>query len=109
MKPISRSNCPIQRATKVVGDAWSYLILREFFLEGTRRFRDLENQLSLSPNTLSARLKKLQEAGLIGRRFYSDHPPRAEYFLTDKGRAFGPVMDALYEWGMAHTPDLPQA
>ena len=109
MKPIDRSNCPIHRATNVVGDAWSYLIMREFFIEGTRRFRDLEAQLSLSPNTLSGRLKKLEQAGLISREFYSQHPPRAEYALTERGHAFGPVMDALYDWGEAHTPDLPNS
>jgi len=109
MKPITRANCPIQRATNVVGDPWSFLILREFFLEGNRRFRDLEDRLGLSPNTLSVRLKKLEQAGLIRREFYSDHPPRARYALTERGRDFGPVMDALYDWGMAHTPDLAQA
>jgi len=110
MKQIDRSNCPILRATGVIGDQWSLLILREFFLEGKRRrFADLQDMLGLSPNTLSARLKKLEEAGIIRRRMYSTHPPRAEYILTARGRALGPVLDALYDWGMAHTPDLPGA
>jgi len=109
MKPITRANCPIHRATNVVGDRWAFLVLREFFLEGPRRFRDLEDQLGLSPNTLSARLKKLEQAGVIKRVFYSEHPPRAEYHLTEVGQAFAPVMDALYDWGMAYTPDLPVA
>lgn len=94
------------RATNEIGDQWSFLIVREFFLEGSRRFSDLQDQLGLSPNTLSARLKKLEEAGIVVRSMYSTHPPRAEYALTDKGRALAPVMDALYDWGMAQTPDL---
>jgi len=106
MKPVSRDNCPILRATNEIGDQWSLLILREFFLEGPRRFRDLEAMLDVSPNTLSARLKKLEQAGIVMRELYSSHPPRAEYHLTRKGRALGKVMDALYDWGMAHTPDL---
>ena len=106
MKPVSRANCPIHRATNEIGDQWSLLILREFFLEGTRRFRDLEEQLGLSPNTLSTRLKKMEEAGIVIRELYSTHPPRSEYKLTDKGRALSPVMNAIYDWGMAHTPDL---
>lgn len=57
-------------------------------------------------NTLSARLKKLEEAWMLSCKMYSTHPPRAEYELTEKGRALGAVMDALYDWGMAQTPDI---
>ncbi|MBX2853681.1 MAG: helix-turn-helix transcriptional regulator [Rhodobacteraceae bacterium] len=106
MKTVSRDNCPIHRATNEMGDQWSLLILREFFLEGTRRFSDLEEQLGLSPNTLSTRLKKLEQAGVVVREIYSTNPPRSEYKLTDKGRALAPVMNAIYDWGMTHTPDL---
>lgn len=108
MKQIDRSNCPILRATNIIGDQWSLLILREFFLEGRRRFSDLEDMLALSPNTLSARLRRLEDAGLLKREIYSRRPLRAEYDLTDRGRALAPVMDALYDWGAAHTPDLPR-
>lgn len=105
MKPISRDNCPIHRATNEIGDQWSFLILREFFLEGERKFSDLQDMLKVSPNTLSTRLKKLEERGILERHFYSQNPPRAAYKLTDKGQALGKVMDALYDWGMAHTPN----
>ncbi len=102
----SRENCPILRATNAMGDQWSILILREFFLEGPRRFQDLQDVLGLSPNTLSGRLKKLESAGIITRRQYSTNPPRAEYHLTEAGQALGPVMGALRTWGETHTPDL---
>ena len=103
MKDISRDNCPIHRATNAMGDQWSILILREFFLEGARRFQDLQETLGLSPNTLSGRLKKLEESGVVERHFYSKNPPRADYRLTERGRDLAPVMNALYDWGMAHT------
>ena len=102
----SRENCPILRATNAMGDQWSILILREFFLEGPRRFQDLQDVLGLSPNTLSGRLKKLESAGIIARRQYSTNPPRAEYHLTEAGQALGPFMGALRTWGETHTPDL---
>jgi len=57
----------------------------------------------ISPNTLSARLKRLEEHGVVERRFYEQHPPRAEYVLTDKGRQLGPVLKALFDWGRKHT------
>jgi DNA-binding HxlR family transcriptional regulator len=48
---------------------------------------------------LSARLKTLESNGVIAARLYEQHPPRFEYFLTEKGRALGPVLEALYRWG----------
>jgi DNA-binding HxlR family transcriptional regulator len=56
----------------------------------------------IAPNILSARLKLMEEHGLVTRRFYSDHPPRAEYFLTDKGRELGMIVGALAAWGSRH-------
>ena len=53
----------------------------------------------MAPNTLSARLKALEGQGVIGTRLYESHPPRYEYFLTDKGKALGPVLKALHGWG----------
>jgi hypothetical protein len=44
----------------------------------------------------------MEEHGLVERRFYSDHPPRAEYLLTDKGRELGVVIGALAIWGSRH-------
>lgn len=101
-----RENCPILRATNAMGDQWSILILREFFLEGPRRFQDLQDVLGLSPNTLSGRLKKLETHGIVERRQYSANPPRSEYQLTEAGKALAPVMNALQGWGRAHMPDL---
>ena len=63
-------------------------------------FHDLEEGLAgVAPNTLSARLKTLEKQGVIAARLYEQHPPRFEYFLTDKGQALGPVLKALYKWG----------
>lgn len=44
----------------------------------------------------------MAEQGLISRRFYSDHPPRAEYLLTDRGKELAPVVGALAVWGSRH-------
>ncbi|HEY7239038.1 MAG TPA: helix-turn-helix domain-containing protein [Burkholderiales bacterium] len=93
-------SCPVVRALDVIGDSWTLLILRDLFLDGPRKFQDLQESLvGASPNTLSARLKKLEENGIIERRFYTEHPPRAEYVLTERGRELGPVMKSLRNWG----------
>jgi DNA-binding HxlR family transcriptional regulator len=94
--------CPVARTLDVIGERWTILILRDLFKRGggPLRYQDFERSLEgVSPNTLSARLKALMERGIIDRRFYEEHPPRAEYFLTEKGRTLGPILKAMYEWG----------
>ena len=72
-------------------------------LRGARRFQDFQTSLTgIAPTILSDRLKLMEEHGLIARRFYSDHPPRAEYLLTDKGQELGMVVGALAVWGTRH-------
>jgi DNA-binding HxlR family transcriptional regulator len=96
--------CPVARALDIIGERWTILILRDLFREGPRKFADFEASLAgISATTLSARLKKLEEHDILARRFYADHPPRAEYLLTDKGRTLGPLLKLLLDWGTKHT------
>src|SRR5690349_9158328 len=96
--------CPVARTIDIVGERWTMLIVRDLVRFGPRKFQDLEQSLrGISPNTLSARLKRLEEAGIVERRFYEQHPPRAEYVLTERGRELGPVVKALFDWGRRHT------
>jgi DNA-binding HxlR family transcriptional regulator len=96
--------CPVARTLDIVGDRWTILILRDLMLEGPRRFQDLQRSLSrISPNTLSARLRTLEEHGIVGRRLYEQYPPRAEYVLTAKGDELRPVLRMLRRWGEKHT------
>jgi DNA-binding HxlR family transcriptional regulator len=93
-------NCPVARTLEIVGERWSLLILRGLLRKGPVRFQELERSLTgVAPNTLSARLKTLEAHGVIATRLYATHPPRYEYFLTDKGKALSPVLKALYAWG----------
>src|SRR5436190_23198876 len=88
--------CPVARTLDIVGERWTMLIVRDLVRLGPRKFQDFEQSLrGISPNTLSARLKRLEDAGVIERRFYEQHPPRAEYVLTERGREPGPVLKAL--------------
>lgn len=95
----SQQSCPIARSLDLVGDRWTILVLRDLHL-GRTRFADLLRSLEgISPNLLSARLKGLEREAIVERRFYSERPPRAEYVLTDRGRAFGVVLRAMSDWG----------
>jgi DNA-binding HxlR family transcriptional regulator len=94
--------CPVAKTLEIVGDRWTLLVVRDL-LGGTRRFQDLQTGLpGLAPNILSDRLKLMEKHGLVARRLYSDHPPRAEYALTAKGQELGVVIGALAAWGSRH-------
>jgi DNA-binding HxlR family transcriptional regulator len=100
MAGYGQKHCPVARALDVIGEKWSLLILRDLFRHGPLRFQQFEERLpGVAPNTLSARLKTLGARGVIATRLYEHHPPRYEYFLTDKGKALAPVLRALYAWG----------
>ena len=109
--PLTASDlCPIARSLDVVGERWTMLIVRELVRFGPRKFQDLAQALvGISPNTLSARLKRLEEAEIVERRFYKQHPPRAEYLLTERGEELRPVLKALFAWGQRHTEYAPAA
>lgn len=97
------ADCPVAAALDIIGERWTLLIVRDLLRQGPRRFQDFLSSLAgVSPNTLSARLKRLEEAGVVERKLYAEHPPRAEYLLTEKGRALGPIVLALKKWGEAY-------
>lgn len=99
-KSYQQKNCPVARTLDVIGERWSILILRDLFRQGPRRFQDFQESLAgVAPNTLSARLKTLEAKGVIARLLYNEHPPRLEYYLTEKGKSLGPVLKALKNWG----------
>jgi len=76
------------------------LILRELFMR-SHRFEEIQAQTGGTPQMIAARLKTLQVDGLVERRLYNKRPPRYEYHLTEKGKAFYPVILALRAWGEA--------
>jgi DNA-binding HxlR family transcriptional regulator len=99
-KSYRQQNCPVARTLDVIGERWSILILRDLLLQGPRRFQDFQESLAgVAPNTLSARLRTLEAQGVIARLLYNKHPPRLEYYLTEKGKSLGPVLKALKNWG----------
>ncbi len=96
--------CPVARTLDLIGERWTILLLRDLLLKGPRRFQDFQASLpGVASNTLSARLKSLEDHGLVRRQLYNDRPPRLEYVLTDKGKSLGPVVKALRDWGGKHS------
>lgn len=93
-----RAPCPIARVTDLVGDWWTPIVLREAFA-GRKRFDDFQTALGVPRAVLAHRLARLVDEGLLTKIAYSARPPRSEYRLTDKGRAFWDVLAAMWRWG----------
>ena len=94
----SRPGC-IQAALNILGDKWSPLLLGQL-VEGGKTFGELETSLAgISPRTLSARLDKLAEHGIVAKVMYCPHPPRYRYELTKKGVELQDILSAMGDWG----------
>ena len=96
-------DCPVAKTLDLIGERWTLLLLRDLLLQGPRRFQDFQASLpGVAPNILSARLKSMEDHGLVRRQLYNERPPRLEYVLTDKGRSLGPIVKAMRDWGNKH-------
>ncbi len=91
-------NCSIAATLDVIGDRWTFLILRDLF-RGVRRFSDLVDDLGIAKNLLSDRLKRLVEHGVVEKVPYQERPVRYDYRLTAKGADLSPALIALMRWG----------
>ena len=88
----------VSRALQVIGDRWSFLVIREAFF-GARRFDVLRSELRIAPNILSDRLSRLVERGIFMKRMYQSRPDRFEYLLTPMGiDLYGPLI-MMMAWG----------
>src|SRR3954468_2699368 len=104
--PLGVRPCSLAAALDVLGERWSLLALREISY-GVHRFARIAGYTGASRDILADRLRKLEAAGVIERRPYSEHPPRYEYHLTEAGEELFPVMLALYQWGDKWAVDTP--
>lgn len=99
--------CPVARSLDQVGEWWSMMIMRDA-LHGLRRFDQFQKSLPIAPNMLTRRLGSLVKSGFLERRQYNERPPRFEYVPTERGRDFGPVLQALLIFGNKHlSPEGP--
>lgn len=97
-KSFAGIDCSVAQCLEVVGEWWSMLVVREAFL-GVTRFEDFQRRLGISRNILQNRLTTLVDAGVLVKVLYSEHPPRHDYRLTEKGRDLWPVLTAMRQWG----------
>lgn len=88
----------VSRSLEVIGDRWSFLVIREAFF-GARRFDKLQTELNIASNILTDRLARLVERGVFKKRKYQSLPERFEYLLTPMGMdLYGPLI-MMMAWG----------
>ncbi len=89
--------CPIARSLDVLGDWWSFLIIREALM-GTSRFGEFQKKLGMAKNILTVRLRALVDRDILATAPASDGSAYQEYRLTPKGRGVFPILVALRQW-----------
>lgn len=100
----TRSPCPISSALDLIGDRWTLVILRDL-LNGKTQFSEfLESPERITTSVLAARLRVMEEDGLVVRTPYQVRPKRFAYAPTDKGRGLLPVLQELCRWSNRHLP-----
>jgi DNA-binding HxlR family transcriptional regulator len=100
------AECGLPAALEVMGERWSFLILRAAF-NGLVHFEDFSSQLGIARNILSNRLARLVEHGVLERVRCEDDRRKVEYRMTEKGSDLLPAMLALRQWGEKYTMNLP--
>jgi DNA-binding HxlR family transcriptional regulator len=92
--------CTVSLTMDLVGGKWKAVILYHLKDE-LKRYSELHKEMpSVTEMTLSLQLKKLEKDGLIFRKVYGRKPPiKVVYSLTDLGKSFVPILEAITEWG----------
>ena len=92
-------SCPVQKTAKILDGKWTTLIVRDL-IGGKKRYSELQRSLSgISPRLLAARLRLLEQNGLLTRTVYPTVPPTTEYELTELGYGFKEVIEAMARFG----------
>ena len=99
------TECGLPQALEVMGERWSFMILRASF-NGLHHFEEFLSELGIARNILSNRLAKLVEHGILRRDPCADDRRKIEYRLTDKGFDLLPTMVALRQWGQKYGAEV---
>ena len=103
---VGQELCSVARTLEIIGDRWTWLIVRDAFL-GISRFHEFQESLGVSTNVLDDRLSRLVDQGILERTPYTDRPPRFEYRLTRKGSDLFTALNALRQWGDQYLCEKP--
>ena len=107
MRQDFRCDCPFTSALDIVGDKWILVIIKQILIEGKETFKDFtESGEAIATNILSAKLKFLEEAGLIIKTQRPDNKKTNLYLLTEQGLALTPILVELASWSDENLRDI---
>jgi DNA-binding HxlR family transcriptional regulator len=102
-----RSPCPVAHSLDIFGDRWTLLVVRDLFF-GRTRFKDFAaSPEGIPTNILSERLERLLARGIVEQIPAEDGTKRLAYRLTKKGKALGPILKGMRDWGLAWDKSTP--
>jgi len=93
-----QESCSVARVLEIIGERWTWLIIRDAFL-GMTRFDEFQESLGIARNVLTERLNRLVDEGIFERALYNERPARYEYRLTEKGSDLFTALNAIRQWG----------
>lgn len=100
-----RSLCPVNLMTEIVGDKWSFLILRDIMFYKKHHFNEFrQSEEKIASNILTDRLNMLEREGLISKRSDPAHKQKVIYSLTEKGIDLLPLLVEAIKWSLKHEP-----
>src|ERR1700712_4648923 len=95
---LDEQTCSVARTLDIIGDRWTALVLRDIAI-GISRFDAVQGDLGISRKVLTQRLTELVDQDVLVRVPYSEHPPRYDYRLTEKGKDLAMVLLAMQQFG----------
>jgi DNA-binding HxlR family transcriptional regulator len=102
-----RCNCPFTSALDILGDKWMLVIVKQMLIEGKETFKDFtDSEEAIATNILSAKLKLLEEVGIIIKTKRPNNKKTSLYLLTDKGLALTPILVELAIWSDSYLRDI---
>ncbi len=106
--PKKSVSCPVETTLGILSGRWTVMIIHQL-LEGTKRFNQLQRELSgITHRTLSKQLRQMEAQGLIERHDYREIPPRVDYSLTPLGLTLRDILQAMHVWAEKHGGRLPR-
>ncbi|NIJ54604.1 winged helix-turn-helix transcriptional regulator [Dyadobacter arcticus] len=101
-------NCPITSTMLAIGGRWKIVILWQL-KNGSLRYNEIRKAIpNISEKMLIQQLKELMQSKWVDKKDYNEIPPRTEYSLTQIGKSFMPILENIYNWGIANNITAPR-
>ncbi len=100
LKDYNPNNCPVVYSLSKIGDRWKLLIIH-YIKKGHNRYSTLQKVIpDISRQTLTNKLRELEDDGILDRVVYAEVPPKVEYNITDMGMSLNPIISEMSKWGL---------